>query len=304
LKSFCILKKGLNLPKFSRNRKQTPDVDHHKANTLMNRSSLSTFRSLFWIGIIAVVLASCVPQKKMIYMQVKEDSDTLTNFVNDRQIDYRIQPGDNLFIRVVTLDQMTTMLLNPLSGAGLGGGGGGANAGNDASIYLQSYTVNEAGYLDFPMVGEIFIRNMNVDEIRDAIKERLSEYLKELVVVVKLVNFNITLLGEVNAPGIYRIYQTNINLFEAVSLARDLTDFANRNQIAIIRQTKTGSSVHYVDMTKRDILSSEYYYLKPDDIVYALPVKGKQFTFANFPYGVVFGFISTTILLLNYFQNN
>ncbi|MEJ2594513.1 MAG: polysaccharide biosynthesis/export family protein [bacterium] len=267
----------------------------------MNKSAPSIFRSLFWIFIVAIVLSSCVPQKKMIYMQVKEDSDTLTNFVNDRKIDYRIQPGDNLYIRVVTLDEMTTMLLNPLTNSARGGA---AIGGNDANIYLQSYTVNEAGYLDFPMTGEIFVRNMNVDEIRDAIKEKLSEYLKELVVVVKLVNFNITLLGEIKNPGIYKIYQTNINLFEAISLGRDLTDFANRNQIAIIRQTKTGSSVHYVDMTKRDILSSEFYYLKPNDIVYALPVKGKQFTFANFPYGVVFGFISTTILMLNYFQNN
>ncbi len=266
----------------------------------MERNSHSIFRTFFWIGIIAVILSSCVPQKKMIYMQVKEDSDTLSNFVNERKIDYRIQPGDNLYIKVVTLDQMTTMLLNPLTG----GLGNNTISGNDATIYLQSYTVNEAGYLDFPMVGEIFVRNMNVDEIRDAIKEKLSEYLKELVVVVKLVNFNITLLGEVNVPGQYKIYQTDINIFEAVSLGRDLTDFANRNQVAVIRQTKTGSSVHYVDMTKRDLLSSDFYYLKPNDIIYAVPVKGKQFTFANFPYGIVFGFLSTTILLLNYFQNN
>jgi polysaccharide export outer membrane protein len=201
---------------------------------------------------------------------------------------------------VVTLDATTTMLLNPLTP----GGSGGQAAANDAAIYLQSYTVNEAGYLDFPMVGEIFVRNMNVDEIRDAIAERLAEYLRELVVVVKLVNFNITLLGEVNIPGTYKIYQTDINIFEAVSLGKDLTDFANRNKIAVIRQNKSGSSVHYVDLTSKDILGSDFYYLKPNDIIYIQPVKGKQFTFANFPYGIVFGFISTTILLLSYIQNN
>lgn len=250
-----------------------------------------------------IVLSSCVPQKKMIYMQVKDDSDTLSSFVNERKIDYRIQPGDNLYIRVVTLDPTTTMLLNPLTNAGIGGGGGNIG-GNEGSIYLQSYTVNEAGYLDFPMIGEVFVRNMNVEEIRDIISEKLAEYLRELVVVVKLVNFNITLLGEIRRPGKYQIYQSDINLFEAVSLGLDLTDFANRNRVAIIRQSKTGSSVHYVDMTKRDILASEFYYLKPNDIIYVVPVKGKQFTFANFPYGIVFGFISTTILLLSYIQAN
>ncbi len=111
------------------------------------------------------------------------------------------------------------------------------------------------------------------------------------------------MLGEVKNPGQYKIYQDNINIFEAVSMANDLTDFANRNKVAIIRQTKTGSEVIFIDMTKRDFLLSDYFYLKPNDIVYVQPLRGKQFTFANFPYGVVFGFISTTILLLSYLNN-
>jgi polysaccharide export outer membrane protein len=225
----------------------------------------------------------------------------LSNFVNERKIDYRIQPGDNLYIRVVTLDEKTTQMLNPLVGstntsAGIGG--------SDANIYLTSYTVNEAGYLNFPLVGEIFVRNMNVDEIRDAIQEELKVYLKELVVVVKLVNYNLTLLGEVYKQGQYKVYQTDINLFEAAALAGGMTDFANKNKIAIIRLTKTGSAVHYVDMTRKDILSSDFYYLKPNDIVYVPPVKGKQFGFATFPYVMILSVISTTILLLNYLNTN
>ncbi len=166
----------------------------------------------------------------------------------------------------------------------------------------QSYTINEAGYLDFPMLGEIFVRNMNVDEIRDAISEQLKEYLKELIVIVKLVNYNITVLGEVARPGHYKIYQSSINIFEAVSLANDMSDFANAREVAIIRLTKTGSTVKHVDMTKRDILSSEYYYLKPNDILYVRPVKAKQFSFAQFPYGVVFTVISSTILIVTFIQ--
>lgn len=232
----------------------------------------------------------------MLYLQVKNETDTLTTFQNERKIEYRVQPGDNLYIRVVTLDEKTTVLLNPLSAQGT------QNINNDASVYLNSYNVNEAGYLDFPMVGEFKVHNMSVEEIKEKLQEKLTTYLKEFIVIVKLVNFNITMLGEVNRPGQYKIYQDNINIFEAVSMASDLTDFANRNKVAIIRQTETGSEVVYIDMTKRDLLLSDYYYLKPNDIVYAQPVKGKQFTFAEFPYGVVFGFISSTILILSYIQ--
>lgn len=227
-------------------------------------------------------------------MQVKTDTDTLTAFKNEKLIDYRVQPGDNLYVRVVSLDEQTTLLLNP-------SGTQNSNT-NDASIYLNSYTVNESGYFDFPMTGEIFVKNMNVEDIKEVLNKELQVYLKEFVVIVKLVNFNITLLGEVNNPGQYKIYQSSISIFEAVAMASDLTDFANRNKIAIIRQTKAGSEVTYIDMTKRDILASNYYYLKPNDIIYVQPVRGKQFSFANFPYAVIFGAITTTILLLNYFQ--
>ncbi len=265
---------------------------------IMKKYYRLTFKSFVWLGIIALLFSSCVPQKKMLYMQVKDNADTFSTFKNERNIEYRVQPGDNLFIRVVTFDEKTTTLLNPLS---VGGGSGNVN---DAGMYLQSYTINDAGYLEFPMIGEVYVRNMNVNEIRDLLSEKLKEYLLELVVIVKLVNFNLTMLGEVNRPGQYKVYQTDINLFEAVSMAGDLTDFANRNKIAVIRQNKAGSEVIYIDMTKRNILSSNYYYLKPNDIIYAQPVRGKQFVFASFPYGIVFGFISTTILLINYFDTN
>ncbi|MBC8320937.1 MAG: polysaccharide biosynthesis/export family protein [Bacteroidetes bacterium] len=255
-----------------------------------------SFRLIIWVGLVSVLFSSCIPQKKMLYLQVKSETDTLATFKNEKKIEYNIQPGDNLYIRVVTLDEKTTLLLNPFSAGNV------QNIGSDASVYLNSYNVSESGYLDFPMIGEILVKNLNAEEIKEKIQDELKTYMKEFIVIVKLVNFNITMIGEFQNPGQYKIYQDNINIFEAVSMARDLTDFADRKKVAIIRQTKTGSEVVYIDMTKRDLLLSDYYYLKPNDILYVQPVKGKQFTFAEFPYGVIFGFISTTILLLNYMK--
>ena len=151
------------------------------------KKSLNLLKPIFWLFLFTLVLSSCVPMKKMLYLQVKGKADTLSTYVNERKIDYRIQPGDNLYIRVVTLDEKTTQMLNPLVGSTNSN-----TSASDASIYLTSYTINEAGYLNFPLVGEIFVRNMNVDEIRDAIQEKLKVYIKELVVVVKFVNYNLT----------------------------------------------------------------------------------------------------------------
>jgi len=218
---------------------------------------LRSLRLIIWISLASLIFASCIPQKKMLYLQVQDEADTLTTFKNERKIEYLVQPGDNLYIRVVTPDVNSTFLLNPLTA------GGNQNISNDASVYLNSYSVTESGYLDFPMVGEILVKNLNVEEIQKKIEDNLNALLIQFVVIVKLVNYNITMLGEVNRPGQYKIYQNSINIFEAVSMASDLTDFANRNKVAIIRQTKTGSEVVYVDMTKRDLLLSDYYYLRP-----------------------------------------
>ena len=117
--------------------------------------------------------------------------------------------------------------------------------------------------------------------------------------VVKLANFNLTLLGEVSRPGMYKIYQQQINLFEAFSLAGNMTNFANKKEVKIIRQTNNGSEIILVDMGQADILSSPYYYLKPNDIIYVEPLKIKQWGFTTFPYSTVFSIVTLGVTLYN-----
>ena len=105
-------------------------------------------------------------------------------------------------------------------------------------------------------------------------------------------NFNLTILGEVTRPGMFKVYQSQINLFEAISLAGNMTNFAKRDAVKIIRQTDNGSEIVTVDMGSADILSSPYYYLKPNDIIYVEPLKIKQWGFTTFPYSTVFSVIS------------
>jgi len=227
----------------------------------------------------------------MLYMRVKEDADTLTEFKNDREVIYKVQNGDNLYIKIVSMDETTNELLNPMGSGGGGSSGGGGN-------YLNSYTVTEEGYLEFPLVGNIYVKNQTVEEITNLLTEHLGDYIKEFVVIIKLVNFNITILGEVSSPGLYNIYQTDINLFEAIAMAGDMTDFSIRDDVTIIRKTKEGSKVRQVDMSSRSFLSSNYFYLQPDDIVYVKPIKMKQFAFTTFPYGMLFGTISFVIAMV------
>jgi polysaccharide export outer membrane protein len=207
-----------------------------------------------------------------------------------------VQNGDNLYIKIVSMDEITNDILNPM-GSG-GGGGSSAGGGN----YLNSYTVSEEGYLEFPLVGKLYVKDLSIEEITNLLTDNLNNYIKEFVVIVKLVNFNITILGEIRSPGQYNIYQTDINMFEAIAMAGDMTDYSIRDDITIIRKTKNGSKVRQVDMSARSFLSSEYFYLQPDDIIYVKPIKMKQFAFTTFPYGMIMGTISFIIAMVALFN--
>lgn len=261
----------------------------------MKTSFIKSLKHIFVVLFLSCLIASCVPQKRIKYLQQPESSDTTNVFQNERGATYLIQSGDNLYIKVMSLDEKTSNLFNVSSNSY-------QTFTNDASIYLNSYTVNEHGYIEFPLAGQIFVKNLTVEQIKEKIQEILDEYLKETVLIVKLVNFNITILGEVKKPGQYKIYQSEINIFEAISMAGDLTDFSKRNNIRIIRQTKTGSEIVTIDLEQASILSSDYYYMRPNDIIYVEPLKIKQFGFSAFPYATIFSAISTVLLLINYFK--
>jgi len=260
-------------------------------NYLLLLSKLS-----FILIVFIVLFSSCVPQKKIRYLQNKSESEAQKHFINEKKVEYKIQAGDNLYINISSLDVKTSDIFNKASSYGS------SNYYNDAGIYLNSYTVNDEGYIDFPIVGNVYVKNLTVEQIKNEIQKILNEYIREATVIVKLVNFNITLIGEVRNPGEYKVYQDDINIFEAFAFAGDLTDFANRNHVLLVRLTKQGATIHKLDLTDDKILESDYYYLMPNDIIYIEPLKGKQFTFANFPYALIFSAISTALLLINYFK--
>jgi len=255
------------------------------------------FKTIFLFVLFTIVLSSCVSQKKIKYLQKKQAGDTTSFYSNKRSVDYKIQPKDNIYIRIFSLDEKTFMFFNKQSS-----GGGYNDYANDASIYLNSYSVTNEGYIDFPIVGKVYVKDLTVEQVKNVLQQLINEYLNETTVVVKMVNFNITIVGEVARPGQYKIYQDEITIFEAFSMAGDLTDFANRNKVALIRSTKGGSKVYYLDLTSDKILTSEFYYLMPDDVIYVSPLKIKQWGFSAFPYAVVFTAISTALLLINYFK--
>lgn len=243
---------------------------------------------------LLLFLSSCTTHRELLYLQkIDFNKDTLfaSNFP-----DYKIQKEDILYVKVYSLNKEISDLINQTTVSTQQSGA----YQNELSMYIYGYTVDDSGYIELPILGKIYVYNKKIDEINSIIKEKAQNYINDPVVIVKLISYKYTVLGEVVRPGTYRNYSKQISILEAIGNAGDITDYGNRKNVIVIRATEKGNKVYYLDLTKKDILSSEAYYLLPNDIVYIPPVKNKVFRVNSSVYSMALSTISTIILILNF----
>jgi polysaccharide biosynthesis/export protein len=240
--------------------------------------------------LIGLSMASCTPRKKLIYLQpaTHEQSRLDTIYIGADTVEYRLQEKDILYITIRGLDEQTT---NAISGSN-----DRVVQPNDAGVYLNSHTIDEGGNVTLPIIGTIRVTGYTVEEARLLLQSEVEKYIKEPWVNLKLAHFKVTMLGEVIRPGVYKIYEHNVTLLEALGYAGDLTNYGNRQEIMIIREdAQHQRSVAYVDLSNRDFLSSEYYHLMPNDVVYVKSYASKTYGLKEFPWLSVVSTIATLV---------
>ena len=144
--------------------------------------------------------------------------------------------------------------------------------------------------------------NLTVKEVNDLLQKKVNEYFKEATVVVKLVNFRVSVMGEVNDPGTFIIENKQINVLQAIAQAGGPKNFGNIRKVKLVRQTLSGSEMHYLDLTDNGILQSDQFYLMPNDVVYIEPLKSKSYAFENFPYTIILSTLSTAAIIIALFK--
>ncbi len=236
-------------------------------------------------------LASCVKYESLVYMQDKAKQKSFDSY---KTSEYKIRPFDNLSIKLNSFEQSTTGEFN--SSGALGARPGGVD---NALLYLSGYMVNQKGNIRLPLIGDVEVVDLTVDEIKDLIDLKLEEYLKFPSVSVKLTNFRVSVLGEVNRPGMQYIYEGKVTLLQALSQAGDLTVFANRKNVKLIRETESETISTYIDVTKPGLISSEYYFLMPNDVIYVEPTQAKTSNVNTRVAGVVLSVVSVLITTIN-----
>jgi polysaccharide biosynthesis/export protein len=255
------------------------------------KMKIKSIYTLFFIAVV-IVLSSCTPQKRLKYLQGDSNKGINSDSVVNKIHEYKVKSGDIIYLKILGLDEKTFSFFNTqeIGYAGF----------SNISVYLNSFSVNDTGLINIPVIGSVFVKGNTIQEIQNKIQILLNEYLNQGTVIVHLANFNFSVIGEVTKPGNFYVYDNKLTIFQALGMAGDMTVYGNREKVTIIRNTQEGITVNYININKKDIIKSEFYYIYPNDVIYIEPLRAKTFGFATFPLATVLTGISTLILVLNF----
>ncbi|MGQ1785691.1 polysaccharide biosynthesis/export family protein [Saccharicrinis sp. GN24d3] len=240
--------------------------------------------------------SSCVSRKKLTYLQYSGSIGTeqAAGRVNLVPLEYKLMPYDNLYINVVSPDPKWSAMFNPVAGEG---------TITEESAILQGYVVDSEGNIEIPFVGKVYVEGQTLNSVKIKLESTFSSYVKDASITVRLVNNYVSLMGEVGSPGRYPLTKNRVNIFEALAMAGDLADYSDRRKIQLIRPTAYGPVVKEFSLSDRSILESEYYYVMPNDIIYAPPLKGRTFQMNSAIYSIVLGVLNTGFVVYALIQN-
>ncbi|RPH33464.1 MAG: hypothetical protein EHM93_04980 [Bacteroidales bacterium] len=247
----------------------------------------TTILKMVFVMMLPALLTGCASRKNILMLQGL--SEQTATFTNAGKSSYKLHKGDNLYIKVYSVDEKTSKFFQSDL----------PNLMNPTYLFLNSYTIDEGGFIHVSFIDKLQVEGLTIEQSKVLIQKALNEYFKECTVVVKLVNFQVSVLGEVNSPGTYTVEKEEVNLFQALGRAGGARDFSNLRRVILVRQTDNGSKVQVLDMTKQSILESEFFYLMPNDIVYIEPVKAKT-SIGSSPY-LLISTLSLALLALNIF---
>lgn len=218
---------------------------------------------------VIMVLQCCTPMKKITYL----NEDNLSGFdISPKPPKHLLEIGDILMVKVISRNEESNNLFNLETNT---------NSSNPtltaANLYLNGFTISQEGTIDIPNVGKVFVLNQTLEEAESTISVKAEEFLINPFVIVKLANFQFTILGEINAPGNYPVYKEGLTIYDAIAISGGINDYGNLKKVKIVRSEKNKKNVYDIDLTSSKVITSDFYYLRNNDLIYVKPLKFKGF---------------------------
>lgn len=240
------------------------------------------------LTLLACLLAGgCIPHEELVNFNQGPDFDSGLYIGNIPTL--RIQPDDILAINITGPDEATLRPYLRLIEIQRGGG--------EAEV-IPGYLVDQTGRIIYPGIGPIKVAGLTIHEARDLLRDRLSEYLRDPIVDVRFLNFKFTVMGEVQRPSTYTLSETQVTVLEALGLAGDMTTYADRENILVIREQDQQREFGQLNLRDRRVFESPYFYLQQNDVIYVQPIKQKVATISDRT-AKVLPWVSAATLLAN-----
>ena len=221
----------------------------------------------FYLCILSLLLASCSSMNKLILFD--KNMGNIEN-TSSKISKHKLQEGDILHVKIIGVQKESFDIFNLETNAN-------NSQTTSANLFLNGFTIDSKGHIEIPTLGFITVSGLTVEEAKSKIQSRANDYLINSTVIVKHINFEITVLGEVNRAGTYTVYKDNITILEALGLSGDLTDYANRKKVKLIRDNR----ITYIDLTKTETLNSQNFMLKANDVLYVEPMRNVRLRSSN-----------------------
>ena len=251
-----------------------------------------TYKSFFKVALVAftavLITASCVPTSQLSYFN---DAEMLGEPTVNPRTQKLIRPFDKLYVRVLSIDLQTSQIFNTSDEMRMGSMGSLAG--------LIGYLVDEEGNINFPFVGKINVTNITTAEAADKIQKLLSDYVPSTIaIVVKYVDNQVTVMGEVQRQGVYSFSQDKLNIYEAIGLGGGITRYGDRKKVILVR-TEDGKVLHYrLNIADSKIANKSYYYVMPNDVIIVEPLNAISSSYSNITYTTILSTISTALAVL------
>lgn len=224
-----------------------------------------TFLKIIIVFVCLLTVVSCTSSKKIAYLEKTSELSSELKF------ETTLQPDDQLMILVNSENPEIAAPYN-LKSVSIQG----TNETGITQERMQNYILDQEGNIDFPLIGKINLLGLNRNQASEKIKNILKNgYINDPSIYLRLLNFKISVLGEVNKPGVYPVQGERVTLIEALALAGDLTIYGKRNSILLIREKNGAKTYEKIDITNTDFINSKNYYLSQNDVIYVEPNKTK-----------------------------
>ncbi len=231
------------------------------------KSLIKPFKVLKVLSLLSILLiTSCASRQDLVYFQDEAITSAIENQNSNFGLTYQTNDLLTINVSLSATNQDATKPYNlPLISSGS------LDNGAQGNLAMQTYLVDNQGNIEYPGLGLVKIGGLTNQEATKLLKEKLSDYLVNPIVTIRLTNFTVSVLGEVKNAGAYTVTDERISLAEALGLAGDLTIYGNRKNVLLIREVNGEKKYHKFDLTSVNVLNSSNYYLRQNDVIYVEP---------------------------------